>query len=141
MGGIADAIAEYGKPLLEGTDGSHEQVQMALNMTQLCWNMALEPEAQRDALLEKVLAETDVPEDMKGRLRQVIGPMIERHQQMFPGMHQGRGIQGLLEPQPRVPPQPVAPPLSGKYPGTGRNEPCPCGSGRKYKRCCIEASR
>lgn len=23
-----------------------------------------------------------------------------------------------------------------KYPGTGRNEPCPCGSGKKYKKCC-----
>jgi hypothetical protein len=22
--------------------------------------------------------------------------------------------------------------------GTGRNEPCPCGSGRKYKKCCLE---
>ena len=22
---------------------------------------------------------------------------------------------------------------------TGRNEPCPCGSGRKYKRCCLAA--
>jgi len=21
--------------------------------------------------------------------------------------------------------------------GTGRNEPCPCGSGRKYKKCCL----
>ncbi|MCP4153559.1 MAG: SPASM domain-containing protein [bacterium] len=21
-------------------------------------------------------------------------------------------------------------------PGTGRNQPCPCGSGRKYKKCC-----
>ncbi len=21
---------------------------------------------------------------------------------------------------------------------TGRNEPCPCGSGRKYKRCCLQ---
>ncbi len=21
---------------------------------------------------------------------------------------------------------------------TGRNEPCPCGSGRKYKQCCLE---
>jgi hypothetical protein len=20
---------------------------------------------------------------------------------------------------------------------TGRNEPCPCGSGRKYKKCCL----
>lgn len=22
-----------------------------------------------------------------------------------------------------------------KYPGTARNAPCPCGSGKKYKRC------
>lgn len=24
-----------------------------------------------------------------------------------------------------------------RFPGTGRNAPCPCGSGEKYKRCCI----
>lgn len=29
--------------------------------------------------------------------------------------------------------------LDGKI-KIGRNEPCPCGSGKKYKRCCIEAS-
>jgi uncharacterized protein YecA (UPF0149 family) len=29
------------------------------------------------------------------------------------------------------------PVLSGKKPG--RNEPCPCGSGKKYKKCCGEA--
>lgn len=31
---------------------------------------------------------------------------------------------------------PAAPRLVKKYAGTGRNEPCPCGSGRKYKKCC-----
>ena len=24
-----------------------------------------------------------------------------------------------------------------KYPGTGRNDNCPCGSGKKYKKCCL----
>ncbi len=24
---------------------------------------------------------------------------------------------------------------------TGRNDPCPCGSGKKYKRCCFDADR
>ena len=24
---------------------------------------------------------------------------------------------------------------------TGRNEPCPCGSGKKYKRCCLAAEQ
>jgi uncharacterized protein YecA (UPF0149 family) len=26
-------------------------------------------------------------------------------------------------------------PVEGKYHGTGRNAPCPCGSGKKYKHC------
>jgi tetratricopeptide (TPR) repeat protein len=24
---------------------------------------------------------------------------------------------------------------------TGRNEPCPCGSGKKYKKCCLNSSK
>lgn len=24
-------------------------------------------------------------------------------------------------------------------PKIGRNDPCPCGSGKKYKKCCLEA--
>jgi uncharacterized protein YecA (UPF0149 family) len=27
--------------------------------------------------------------------------------------------------------------LRGKATASGRNEPCPCGSGRKYKKCCL----
>ncbi len=30
----------------------------------------------------------------------------------------------------------TAPMISGKT-GTGRNDPCPCGSGKKYKKCCM----
>jgi uncharacterized protein YecA (UPF0149 family) len=33
-------------------------------------------------------------------------------------------------------PPPPAPPFVRRPPACGRNEPCPCGSGRKYKRCC-----
>jgi uncharacterized protein len=29
---------------------------------------------------------------------------------------------------------------SGKSPVTGRNDPCPCGSGKKYKKCCLGRS-
>jgi hypothetical protein len=28
------------------------------------------------------------------------------------------------------------PPAVNKTPGVGRNDPCPCGSGKKYKKCC-----
>jgi hypothetical protein len=31
--------------------------------------------------------------------------------------------------------RPVVPPPA-KYPGVTRNDPCPCGSGRKFKKCC-----
>ncbi|WP_422468151.1 SEC-C metal-binding domain-containing protein, partial [Endozoicomonas sp. ALC013] len=29
-----------------------------------------------------------------------------------------------------------AQPLVRQHPKVGRNDPCPCGSGRKYKKCC-----
>ncbi len=40
-------------------------------------------------------------------------------------------LQPVYEPVPYAPPQPyIAPPK------IGRNDPCPCGSGKKYKKCC-----
>ena len=36
--------------------------------------------------------------------------------------------EGYLTPAPRPAP---------RGPRVGRNDPCPCGSGRKYKRCCL----
>jgi SWIM/SEC-C metal-binding protein len=32
------------------------------------------------------------------------------------------------------------PPVPIQYEKIGRNEPCPCGSGKKYKKCCGENS-
>ncbi|MDB3958414.1 SEC-C metal-binding domain-containing protein, partial [Opitutales bacterium] len=31
---------------------------------------------------------------------------------------------------------PVATPVVRDAPKVGRNDPCPCGSGKKYKKCC-----
>ena len=45
----------------------------------------------------------------------------------------------LADPGRQVPPPPAAPsstPQTRSQPKTGRNEPCPCGSGKKYKKCC-----
>ena len=33
-------------------------------------------------------------------------------------------------------PQAVHKPIQSSHPKVGRNEPCPCGSGKKYKKCC-----
>ncbi len=37
---------------------------------------------------------------------------------------------------PYIPVEPEAKPVTVE-PKIGRNEPCPCGSGKKYKKCCL----
>jgi uncharacterized protein len=32
----------------------------------------------------------------------------------------------------------ATPPIQRAQPRVGRNDPCPCGSGKKYKRCCLQ---
>ena len=129
MGAIADAIVAYAQPLLDPTDGSLDNMSRAMTVAQVCWNLALVPEERRDAAIEELkpgLQMTD--EEFAGFRQHVILPMIQRHREMFPGMHvrstQTSSTVGV-----------VSSPTKN-YPGTGRNAPCPCGSGRKYKRCC-----
>jgi preprotein translocase subunit SecA len=45
--------------------------------------------------------------------------------------------QGALEPA-EVAPKHTVKPVQAHQPKVGRNEPCPCGSGKKYKKCCGE---
>jgi len=42
---------------------------------------------------------------------------------------------GPAEPMPRAP---VAEPIVRDEPRVGRNDPCPCGSSKKYKKCCMD---
>ena len=35
-----------------------------------------------------------------------------------------------------IPPTPEQ--MKRRPPKVGRNEPCPCGSGKKFKKCCLE---
>lgn len=52
-----------------------------------------------------------------------------------PEAPQGSGtLESLLEAMNARPQQPM--PVRSGLPKTGRNEPCPCGSGKKYKNCC-----
>ena len=40
-------------------------------------------------------------------------------------------------PRPGRPPVPIGGPALPKRQEVGRNDPCPCGSGKKYKKCCL----
>jgi hypothetical protein len=47
MGALADSITAYAQPLLDGTDGSIEDLNRALALGQVCWNLAIMPEELR----------------------------------------------------------------------------------------------
>ena len=122
MGKMADAMSDFAQPLIDATDGSPEDLQRALSLSQLCWNLALAPEETRDELLNDMQPTLNMDDSEFEDFRSnIVMPMIYRHQKMFPDMQHsgGSGLRAVK-----------------KYPGTGRNERCPCGSGKKYKVCC-----
>ena len=53
MGAIAERFVAYAQPLLDQTDGSEEQLNKALTISQLCFNLALLPEDQREAIAQR----------------------------------------------------------------------------------------
>jgi uncharacterized protein YecA (UPF0149 family) len=125
MGFMSNSMAEYAQPLIDDTDGSQAQMQYALSLAQMCWNLALLAEHERGLLLAKIQETMEMDaEEFLAFTDAVIAPMIARHHQMFPK---------------QAPQMATATPTErrgGKFPGTGRNHPCPCGSGKKYKKCC-----
>jgi len=137
MGAIAEAMSRFAQPLIDATDGSPEDLQRALSLSQLCWNLAVMPEGSRDQVLADMQPTLKMDdEEFQELKRDLVMPMIRRHQEMFPQMQQlgATDRRHILDAQPMSPTarrRPVK-----KYAGTGRNERCPCGSGKKYKVCC-----
>lgn len=134
MGAIADSIVAYAQPLIDSTDGSMEQLNKALAIGQVCWNLAITPEDQRQSVLEEMRNSFPMGEaEFDDFERSVLLPMIRRHEEMFPRLHQRHS----LEPPHRQPM--LSPPMTKaatEKPQPGRYDPCPCNSGKKYKFCC-----
>ena len=136
MGVLAESMVAYAQPLLDETDGSAAEMQKAFTLAQICWNLALLPEKELDAELAVLRPSFGMDDaEFEDFRLSVVLPMIRRHHDLFPHMPR----LGAL-PQPSAPAEPrthpAAIPQTEKYPGTGRNAPCPCQSGKKYKRCC-----
>jgi uncharacterized protein YecA (UPF0149 family) len=126
MGVIAESMVAYAQPLLDETDGSLEQMQNAMSIAQMCWNLALLPKTEQEDMLTEMRPALKMDDaEFAGFRASVIAPMILRHHEMFPNMPR-MASQSTESPTPR----------ETKYPGTARNAPCPCNSGKKYKRCC-----
>ncbi len=141
MGAIAEAFVEYARPLLDQTDGSQAELDKAFAITQLCYNLALLPDEERENVLSetRATAEMDDAEFDEFR-RSIVDPMIERHHQMFPFLHE-RVSAAAWQSAPSQWAQPGTTNPREAYPGTDRYAPCPCNSGEKYKFCCGKKRR
>ena len=136
MGALAEALVAYAQPLIDQTDGSEEQLNKAFAISQLCFNLALLPDDQRDTILDETRHKIGMDEAEFAEFRRsVIVPMIRRHEEMFPGMRGRKFVDpATSSPSPQIPTRKAAP--GQRYTGTDRYAPCPCGSGEKYKFCC-----
>ena len=140
MGAIAEAMAAYVQPLIDETDGSVEQMDRAFVFGQLCWSLALLPEEESEETLGNMRQHLNITdEEFEEFQDSVVVPMVQRHYELFPHMH---GLDSMdTSSGASIPEADVSTPASGeKYLGTGRNAPCPCNSGKKYKRCCGRTS-
>ena len=134
MGAIAEAYVTYAQPLLDQTDGTIEQMNKAMSISQACWNLALLPEDEREQMIREMQPTLHMDDDTFNDFRRsIIGPMIRRHQEMFPQMHRRAST--------AIPPSPPPRAAREAYPGTDPYVPCPCGSGKKYKFCCKAKDR
>lgn len=135
MGAIGDAIGAYAQALIDQTDGSKEQLNHALATSQLCWNLALIPDDKRDEAIANIQLETKLNNEHFIDFRDgVILPMIERHKEMFPQMHFSRENETYNSDINPI--TPIKQSTITKAQNIGRNDPCSCNSGRKYKQCC-----
>ena len=128
MGVMAESMVAYAQPLLDETDGSRDQMHHAFLIAQMCWNLALLPEPEQEEMLAEMRPALKMDDAAFADFRKrVIVPMILRHHQMFPNIPR---LHSQHTPS-------TAPPSREKmFPGTGRNQLCPCNSGKKFKRCC-----
>lgn len=132
-------MVTYGQPLIDETDGSMDQMNHALGLAQLCWNLAMFPEEDREETINEMQQSLNMGDGEFQEFQQtILFPMIRRHEKMFPHLHRQSSPE-MRSSMRQV--QAFPPARSEPYPGTGRNAPCPCNSGKKYKLCCGRHSR
>ncbi|HZJ94199.1 MAG TPA: preprotein translocase subunit SecA [Thiopseudomonas sp.] len=86
-------------------------------------------------VLSNVQIRREDPEEEEARLRQQAAELAQRmqfqHEETASFTDEQEGGAALAEQEPVA-----ASPMVRSEPKIGRNQPCPCGSGKKYKHCC-----
>ena len=81
MGAFADAMSRFAQPLIDASDGSQEDLERALKLSQLCWNLAILPQESREGFLGKMQQALSMDDEEFQDLKSgVVLPMIQRHQ-------------------------------------------------------------
>jgi uncharacterized protein YchJ len=89
-------------------------------------------ELRQDLLDVADVMEIDFPE--RERWREEAKHDVEFRQQWFARATKPETREPVGDP---VRAEPQTTPRNGKKKKVGRNDPCPCGSGKKYKKCCL----
>lgn len=118
----------------------HERARLAEQLLAVGSELAELRKAQADdaAHFTSLLAENRIPEAITFFARRVLGAPVDDADQAFDALERQSGPE-QQEPATLALPSPpltVSQPASPTQTKIGRNEPCPCGSGKKYKRCC-----
>mgnify|MGYP000993591776 CR=1 FL=1 len=100
-------------------------------MDELRDGIGLRAYGQKDPLVEYQLESYDMFEQMVNEIKHDVTRFIYHVQVSQPP--QARAV---ARPTRAVAPQPAGEPARSVSAKVGRNDPCPCGSGKKYKRCC-----
>lgn len=135
MGIMGESLLAYAQPLIDQSDGSLVQLNRCMSIAQMCWNLAVTPEDEREESLLRYKASMGLDDDEFEQMKEsVIIPMVNRHFEMFPLMHD-RIASGHAA---FSPDELLASHFASDEPmRAGRNDPCPCGSGKKFKKCCL----
>jgi preprotein translocase subunit SecA len=106
-----------------------------LAMDHLKQGIGLRGYGQRDPLVEYKKEAFDMFADLTSRISfEVLRRLFKIQVQRKEAIQRAPASQARLNYNRGEGPSPTQPQRRGKK--TGRNEPCPCGSGKKYKKCC-----
>ena len=98
--------------------------------------------ADFEADLRRAVSGGPMPDWQSEREFELFGDTIEELAEWgYSDSEEGKSDEG--EPADRAPDErvlwgPSEGPAFNPYKGLGRNDPCPCGSGKKYKKCCLD---
>jgi hypothetical protein len=104
MGALGDSIGAYAQPLIDQAHGSPENVEKALNLAMLFWNLAILPDGEHDGFLADMKTAFKMSdEEFRAFRRDMVDPMIRRHREMFPSMnpHRRQMLQNVKRPSPK----------------------------------------